>query len=60
MDEKTGAEILELLKELSRERLVVVVTHDREYAEKYGDRIIELSDGEIISDSKKGYVNITR
>lgn len=56
MDEKTGAEILELLKELSRERLVVVVTHDREYAEKYGDRIIELSDGEIISDSKKGFV----
>ncbi len=56
LDEKTGAEILELLKELSRERLVVVVTHDREYAEKYGDRIIELSDGEIISDSKKGFV----
>ncbi|MDE6585456.1 MAG: ABC transporter ATP-binding protein/permease [Clostridia bacterium] len=51
LDSETGEEIFNLLKELSGERLVVVVSHDRESAEKYGDRVIELKDGEIISDS---------
>ena len=51
LDSETGAEIFNLLKALSKSRLVVVVSHDRESAEKYGDRIIELKDGEIISDS---------
>lgn len=50
LDEKTGNAILTLLKELSKEKLVVVVSHDRDFAEKYGDRIIEIADGEIISD----------
>lgn len=51
LDSETGEDIFNLLKELSRERLVVVVSHDRESAEKYGDRVIELKDGEIVSDS---------
>lgn len=51
LDSETGEDIFTLLKGLSRERLVVVVSHDRESAEKYGDRVIELKDGEIISDS---------
>ncbi len=51
LDSETGKEIFTLLKELSQERLVVIVSHDRESAEKYGDRVIELKDGEIISDN---------
>jgi len=51
LDEKTGNSILTLLKELSKEKLVVVVSHDRDFAEKYGDRIIEIADGEIIRDT---------
>ncbi len=53
LDEETGEKILHLLKELSKEKLVIVVTHDREFAKEYGDRIIELSDGKIISDTEQ-------
>lgn len=51
LDNKTGESILQLLKKLSLDRLVVVVTHDREFAEKYGDRIIEIADGKVIRDT---------
>ena len=51
LDSETGATIFELLKQISKNTLVVVVSHDRESAEKYGDRIIELKSGKIISDS---------
>lgn len=51
LDEQTGKDILMLLKELSKERLVFVVSHDRAFAETFGDRIIELADGQIVSDS---------
>ena len=53
LDSKTGAQVLDTLKKLSKEKLVIVVSHDREFAEYYGDRIIELSDGKIISDQFK-------
>ena len=46
---------MRLLKDLSKERLVIVVSHDREYAHQYADRIIELSDGAIISDTQSEY-----
>ena len=52
LDEETGKSILSLLKTLSKEKLVNVVTHDRDFAETYGDRIIELADGKIISDTE--------
>lgn len=51
LDSETGRTLYELLKKLSEEKLVVVITHDRECAEQYGDRIIELKDGRILSDS---------
>lgn len=51
LDSETGAGIFNLLKQISQNTLVVVVSHDRESAENYGDRIIELKDGEILSDS---------
>ena len=50
LDSNTGKQIFETLKKLSQEKLVIVVSHDREFAENYADRIIELSDGVVISD----------
>jgi len=53
LDSKTGKQVFDILKKLSQEKLVIVVSHDREFAFKYGDRIIELADGKIISDVEK-------
>lgn len=50
LDSATAEEVFGLLKELSRDRLILVVSHDRENAEQYADRIIELKDGEVLSD----------
>ena len=55
LDSQTGESILQILKNVSKERLVVLVTHDREFAKKYGDRIIELADGVVINDTDKTY-----
>lgn len=56
LDSATGKQVFDTLKKLSQTRLVIVVSHDREFAEIYGDRIIELSDGKIISDVTKAHV----
>lgn len=53
LDSATGKQVLETLKKLSLEKLVIVVSHDRDFAEQYGDRIIELKDGKVISDISK-------
>ncbi len=53
LDSKTGLQVFDTLKELSREKLVIVVSHDREFAEMYGDRVIEMKDGKVISDIEK-------
>lgn len=50
LDSNTGRQIFDTLKRLSANRLVLVVSHDREFAEQYADRIIELADGKILSD----------
>ena len=50
LDSNTGRQVLDTLKKLSREKLIIVVSHDRDFAESYADRIIELADGNIISD----------
>ena len=55
LDSNTGKQVLDTLKKLSKEKLVIVVSHDREFAEFYGDRIIELKDGKILSDVSKTY-----
>ncbi len=52
LDSKTSVQIMELLKEVSKNKLVIMVTHNPELAEKYSSRIIRLLDGEIIEDSK--------
>lgn len=51
LDSKTGNSIMELLKEASKHHLVVMVTHNNDYASKYADRVIELKDGQIVNDS---------
>ena len=53
LDSATGKQVLDTLKKLSEEKLVIVVSHDREFAEQYADRIIELKDGKVISDVTK-------
>ena len=51
LDSETSVQIMELLKEISKERLVVMVTHNPELAETYSTRIIRMLDGKLLSDS---------
>lgn len=53
LDSNTGKQVMETLKELSKTKLIIIVSHDRDFAETYGDRIIELKDGKIIHDVTK-------
>lgn len=53
LDRKTSRQILDLLKEISKEKLVVIVSHNLTEAETYADRIIELADGHIVEDRTK-------
>lgn len=53
LDSATGKQIFEILKRMSKDKLIIVVSHDRDFAEQYGDRIIELKDGKVISDVSK-------
>ena len=51
LDSVTSIQIMDLLKEISKDKLVIMVTHNPELAQKYSTRIIELKDGKLISDS---------
>ncbi|MBQ3267820.1 MAG: ABC transporter ATP-binding protein/permease [Atopobiaceae bacterium] len=51
LDTETGLQVMDLLKEIADERLVVMVTHNPELAEQYATRIVRLADGRIIDDS---------
>ena len=51
LDTETSVQVMELLKEVARDRLVVMVTHNPELAETYATRIVKLRDGRIIDDS---------
>ncbi|MDY0210715.1 MAG: ATP-binding cassette domain-containing protein [Acholeplasma sp.] len=53
LDTKTSTQILELIKEISKEKLVIMVTHNQELADLYASRIITLLDGRLQSDSSK-------
>jgi len=53
LDSNTGKQVFETLKKLSKTKLVVIVSHDRDFAEHFGDRVIELKDGKVISDISK-------
>ena len=51
LDTQTSVQIMDLLKEVAKDRLVIMVTHNPELADEYATRIVRLRDGEIISDS---------
>ena len=51
LDTKTSVQIMEILKEISKDKLIVMVTHNAELAEKYSTRVIKILDGLITDDS---------
>jgi len=51
LDSETSVQIMEILKEISKDRLIVMVTHNGDLAEKYSTRIIRLLDGQVTGDS---------
>lgn len=53
LDSETSIQVMEILKEISKKRLVIMVTHNRELAIQYSDRIIEMKDGLVVNDSQK-------
>ncbi len=59
LDTETSLQVMEILKEISKERLVIMVTHNPELAEKYSTRIIRMLDGEITGDTKPAVPEVT-
>lgn len=53
LDSKNTTDIMNIIKVISRQKLVILVTHEKDLAKVYGDRIIELKDGQIVDD----YIN---
>lgn len=51
LDSETSVQIMELLKDIAKERLVIMVTHNPELAKTYSTRIVQVLDGNILSDS---------
>ncbi|MEG0826589.1 MAG: ABC transporter ATP-binding protein/permease [Bacilli bacterium] len=60
LDSVTGKQVMELLKKISKEKLVVIISHDNESANTYGDRIIEIKDGNIINDIQKQNISVDK
>lgn len=60
LDTETSIQVMNLLKEVAKDRLVVMVTHNPELAEEYATRIVKLSDGKIIDDSNPYEVDTTK
>ncbi len=50
LDSATGIQVMDMLKELSKDKLVIVVSHENSFAEKYADRIIRIVDGQVVED----------
>ena len=51
LDTTTSKQVMDILKEVAKDRLVIMVTHNRELAEEYSTRIVRLQDGEVIDDT---------
>ena len=58
LDSATGIQVMELLRELSKDKLIIIVSHEQEFAEKYADRIITLVDGKVVEDVTQREVEI--
>ena len=57
LDTNTSVQVMELLKEVAKDRLVIMVTHNPELAETYSTRIVNLKDGKIVGDSNPFDIN---
>lgn len=57
LDSKNSVEIMNIIKKISSDRLVILVTHERPLAEFYADRIIELVDGSVVADRENDHTN---
>ena len=51
LDTKTSVQVMEILKKISKDKLIIMVTHNPDLAEKYFSRIIKILDGKITEDS---------
>lgn len=51
LDSETSVQVMELIKEIAKDRLVIMVTHNNELAKEYANRIVKLRDGKVIDDS---------
>ena len=51
LDSKTSTQIMELLKEISKDKLLIMVTHNEELANEYSSRIVKLKDGKVVDDT---------
>lgn len=60
LDSETSIQVMNLLKEVAKDRLVVMVTHNPELAEEYATRIVNLKDGHIISDTNPFEIDETK
>ena len=60
LDSNTGVQVIEELKRLSKEKLVIVISHDLELANKYADRIIRLVDGKVVEDVTVDEIEVDR
>ncbi len=60
LDSDTSIQVMELLKEVAKDRLVVMVTHNPELAERYATRIVQLKDGVILSDTQPYQPDVTQ
>ena len=51
LDTKTSVQVMEILKKISKDKLIIMVTHNPELAENYATRIVNIKDGKILSDT---------
>lgn len=57
LDSETSVQVMELLKQVAKDRLVIMVTHNPELAEMYSTRIVKLKDGKIVGDTNPFYID---
>ncbi|MFW6298268.1 MAG: ATP-binding cassette domain-containing protein [Bacillota bacterium] len=58
IDSETSAQIMNLIREIAKDKLVIMVTHDENVARRYANRIIDLKDGEVLKDSRPSASNL--
>ena len=59
LDSETSIQVMEILQQVARDRLVIMVTHNPELADRYATRVIRLLDGKIVSDSAAGAAGVS-